>query len=276
MSLDFSHSVRRPIAASNVQVLQASVDPDDVSDFRILVDGRFVKYITIDAGLYSLDDMCFGPSLVSLLPPLPSGDWNKAHISQNFETGDPYFSTISKLQLPSVTNTWHPSYIDHLMLRVEQKLRSNVYEVTCPSFTSPIIAKLARFEWEVPQLEAETAAYGWIEGLRVGPAFVSHLTEEGRVIGFLIARVTNSRHATIEDLPLCRSALAKLHELGIRHGDINKHNFLIHEGKATLIDFDHASRPAREHELEVEYSKLQEELCDTSGRGGIVVERSPH
>lgn len=42
-----------------IKVLQASVDPDDESEFRILVDGRFTKYLTIDPGLYEVDDMCF-------------------------------------------------------------------------------------------------------------------------------------------------------------------------------------------------------------------------
>jgi hypothetical protein len=32
--------------ALNVQVLQASVDPDDESHFRILVGGKFIKYLT--------------------------------------------------------------------------------------------------------------------------------------------------------------------------------------------------------------------------------------
>lgn len=256
----------------NILVLQASVDPEDESDFRVLVDGKFVKYITIDAGLYGCDEMCFGPSLVSLLPPLPPGDWNKGHISRNPTTRDIHFSAVSKAHLPGITRTWHPTQVDHPKLREERKLRSNVYEVTCPGFSSTIIAKFARSEWEIPQLEAETAAYGWIEGHQVGPDFLGHLTEEGRVIGFLIARVADCRHATPEDFPLCHLALSKLHKLGIKHGDINKHNFLIHDGKATLVDFDNASRPASQDELEAELHELQDQLRDTSGRGGKVVE----
>ncbi len=68
-----------------IKVLQVSVDPldEDESHFRILVDGKFVKYLTIDAKLYSVDDMCFEPSLISILPPLPPGDWNTGRISRN-------------------------------------------------------------------------------------------------------------------------------------------------------------------------------------------------
>ncbi|KAF4964422.1 hypothetical protein FZEAL_10871 [Fusarium zealandicum] len=137
-----------------------------------------------------------------------------------------------------------------------QKLRSNVYEATCPYFSSPVVVKFARFSWEIPLLEAEITAYEWVEGSQIGPDFLGHLIEEGRVIGFVIARIDNFRHATLEDLPLCLRALAKLHQLGVRHGDTNKHNFLIHEGGVTLIDFDNSSRIARLDELELELGGL--------------------
>ncbi|GFP52262.1 hypothetical protein TASIC1_0001041400 [Trichoderma asperellum] len=142
-----------------IQVLQASVDPESESEFRLLVNNKFVKYITIDSGLYGIDDMCFGPSLISLLPPLPPGDWNEGHISRDPSTGDAHFAAISKSPLPGITNLWHPTQIDHLKLRMGLKLRSNVYEATCSLFDSTIIAKFARFPWEVPQLEQETEAY---------------------------------------------------------------------------------------------------------------------
>lgn len=266
----------------NIRILQASVDPgEEPSEFRALVDNKFVKYITIDAGLYGCEDMCFAPSLISLLPLLPPGDWNQGHISRDPQTGDAHFSSVSRQHLPGITTAWHPTRVDHLELREERKLRSNVYEVTCPARFGPgtLVAKLARFEWEIPQLEAETTAYRWIEGQRIGPAFLGHLTEEGRVIGFLVARVaaaaaSDCRHAgsAPEDFALCRAVLSRLHGLGIRHGDVNRHNFLIHDGEATLIDFDCASRPAGAEELEAELQGLRDQLRDTSGRGGMVVE----
>ncbi|KAH8602288.1 hypothetical protein B0O99DRAFT_606179 [Bisporella sp. PMI_857] len=155
---------------------------------------------------------------------------------------------------------------------MKQKLRSNVYEVTCDRFSSTIVAKFARFPWEVPRLEKETTVYEWIASHQIGPDFLGHLTEEGRVIGFLMACISDCRHATTEDFHLCHLTLSKLHQLGIKHGDINKHNFLIHGGKATLIDFDSASRTAGVDELEAELSDLLNQLRDTSGRGGRIVE----
>ncbi|KAH7141979.1 alpha-galactosidase A precursor [Dactylonectria macrodidyma] len=257
-----------------LQLLQASVHEDDESDFRILVDNTVVKYITIAPGLFSQDDMCFAPSLFSLLPPLPSGDWNKGRVSRNPITGIAHFETVAKVQLPGINNTWKPCQIDHLELQMGRKLRSNVYEATCPRFGFPVIAKFARFSWEMPLLEAETTAYEWIEGSLIGPDFLGHLIEEGRVIGFVIARIDNFRHATLDDLPLCLQALSTLHELGVRHGDTNKHNFLIHKGRVTLIDFDNASRTASPHELELELRDLGDKLLDSTGKGGRVVERS--
>ncbi|KAK3942998.1 alpha-galactosidase A precursor [Diplogelasinospora grovesii] len=209
-----------------------SVDPEsDESEFRVLVDNKFVKYITIYGGLFMCDEMCASPPT----------------------------------RLPGITSTWHPTQINHLELHMGRKLRSNT-----------VIAKFARFPWEVPQLERETAAYEWIEGHQIGPAFLGHLTEEGRVIGFIMTNIAdgNCRHATPEDYPLCHLALSKLHQLGISHGDINKHNFLIHTGgkAVTLIDFDRASRTATPKELEDELNDLQHQLEDTSGRGGRIVE----
>ena len=61
-------------------------------------------------------------------------------------------------------------------------------------------------------------------------------------------------------------------QLGIKHGDINKDNILIHSGNTTLIDFDNASKAIGVSELENELHSLQDKLGNTSGRGGRVIE----
>lgn len=88
----------------SIQLLQASVDPDGEteSDFRILVKNRFVKCLTIDGGIYETDDMCFGPALVTLLPPFPSGNWNEGRISRDATTGLPYFAAATEKKLPGI------------------------------------------------------------------------------------------------------------------------------------------------------------------------------
>ncbi|KAF2823775.1 alpha-galactosidase A precursor [Ophiobolus disseminans] len=224
----------------HVQVLHSSVDPESESEFRFLVNAKHFKYISIAAGLYSLDEMCSSPSLVELLPQFPSGDWNEGHVARNTTTGQPHFAAISRTNLPR--------------LQMGQKLRSNVYEASSGRFPGLI--------------EDETAIYERIVGHQIGPEFLGHITEEGRVIGFVMERIADCRHATPNDLSLCQSTLLELHRLGIKHEDINMDNFLIRGEKATLIDFDLASQTTRDAELEGELSDLQRQLEDTSAKVG--------
>ncbi|KAK6078714.1 hypothetical protein SCUP234_06052 [Seiridium cupressi] len=208
-----------PTRNSNVQLLAALVDSndDDESEYRFLVDGKHVKYVTVDPGVIPRDDRTFAPVLLAALPPFPSGDWNEGHISKDLLT---------------------------------------------------LLVKFAEFPWQMPFFEAETTAYEWIDGQGVGPKFLGHLTEAGRVIGFVVEYIDGARTADIGDLAACRGALTKLHSLGIKHGDINKYNFLVREGKAVLVDSETAQRCIEKGELEAEYELLERSLGDSSRRGG--------
>ena len=84
-------------------------------------------------------------------------------------------------------------------------------------------------------------------------------------------RITSYRHAMLEELALCQQMLSKLHRLNIKHGNINKHNFHIHDDRATLIDFDSALQCNNVKVLEEELRRLEKELSDVSGRTGRVV-----
>ncbi|KAI0879221.1 hypothetical protein GGS24DRAFT_486698 [Hypoxylon argillaceum] len=94
--------------------------------------------------------------------------------------------------------------------------------------------------WRMPFFEVETTAYEWIMGKGIGPRFLSHSTETGRVFGFVIENVDGARTAEPQDLAACQRILAKLHALEIKHGNINKHNFLIKNGEAVLMDIEMA------------------------------------
>jgi tRNA A-37 threonylcarbamoyl transferase component Bud32 len=87
-----------------------------------------------------------------------------------------------------------------------------------------------------------------------------------------MASVFCCRHAALKDLDVCQTALARLHQLATRHGDTNKHNLLIHQGTATLINFDNALETALNSELEEEIYRLQDNLGDVFNRGGRCVE----
>lgn len=121
--------------------------------------------------------------------------------------------------------------------------------------------KHARFPWELDSYAQETEAYRWIEGKGLAPKFLGHLSEESRVIDF------RARVGGLPDLPIVRNMLAKLHHLGILHGDVNRQNFLIDEDRATILDFESARRCGDPQLLEKEMDSLEKELSDQSGRG---------
>lgn len=67
-------------------------------------------------------------------------------------------------------------------------------------------------------------------------------------------------------------ALARLHLLGIQHGDVNRNNFLVQrpESKVTIIDFETARKCDEQERLQAENASLEESFKDPSNRGGIV------
>jgi hypothetical protein len=76
-----------------LELLHAEADENDDSFFRLLVNGQSMKYVTIEPGLYPLEDLCFGLSLISLLPELPAGDWNDGLVARNPRNGKPHFAS---------------------------------------------------------------------------------------------------------------------------------------------------------------------------------------
>ncbi|KAI9875361.1 MAG: hypothetical protein M1830_008579 [Pleopsidium flavum] len=256
--------------AANLKILHLGVDDCGLeSYFRVLVDCQKVKYISIDGGIYDTDDLCFPPALLSKLPPLPPGDWNLAHIAKSSETTKPHFAWSVQKAFRGITHAWHATKVDYLSLSLGKMLMANVYEASSAHFDTPVIAKLARFPWEIDYYEAETEAYAWIEGHGIGPRFLGHLTEEGRIIGFLLERV-EGRHAVIGDLSACRAVVSKLHDLGIVHGDLNKHNFLVFESRVVLLDFETAVRSEDTDAMDRELRMLEQQLRNESGKGAIV------
>lgn len=137
-----------------IELLQAEVDENDQSFFRHLVDGRSIKYITVEPGIYSSEDMCFGPSLVSILPKLPTGDWNDGLVAKDAKDGQPHFAYCNLIQFPGVQNTWHRTYVNYLELSIGRKLRTGIYKAKCLLFDDDIVvAKFARFPWEIQCME---------------------------------------------------------------------------------------------------------------------------
>ncbi|KYK61638.1 hypothetical protein DCS_02781 [Drechmeria coniospora] len=255
---------------SNVQLLATLVDFDDEEEgeYRFLIDGKHVKYVTVDPGVLPKDDRTFAPIFLPLLPSFPVGDWNEGHVSKDPLTGEPTFSRCERKELAGISNGWHSTSIDHLEFTKVERLRQYMHVVTHANFDRPLLVKFTEFPWQVSYFEAETTAYEWIHGQGVGPEFLGHLAEGGRIIGFVLEYIEGARFAGPEDLAACQVALSKLHSLDIKHGDINKFNFLIRDGTATLIDFETAEKCSEREELEAEYDQLETALRDPSCRGG--------
>lgn len=259
---------------ANVRLLACLFDEDDImdGDYRFLVDGQCVKYVTMAPGTFrgAEDDGTFEPILLGgLFPPFPAGDWNSGHVAKNPETGRASFVRTDTVQFAGVKNLWHPTRLNELEFTRQHHVRQGVHVSTHPEFNDgrPVLIKLAVWPWEVPSMQVETAAYQWISDAGVGPRFLGHLTEgkDGRVVGFATEWLEHTRAAGPGDLDGCEKALGRLHKLGIKHGDINKHNFLVRDGHdVVLIDFEVAERECSSLELEDEMRALKSSLEDTS------------
>ncbi|KAG6152853.1 hypothetical protein E4U37_003457 [Claviceps purpurea] len=265
---------------SDVRLLACLVDEDDAGsgDYRFLVDGRNVKYVSTAPGTFcGLDcERTFEPILLGeLLPPFPIGDWNNGRVARDPVTGKITFIRTEKVQFTGVESVWHNVKLDELDSFCQVKLKQRVHVVTHPTINGggPVLMKLAVWPWEVAWIETETAVYQWICDKGVGPKFLGHLTEgpNGRIIGFITEWLDGTRSAEPRDLDGCKKALARLHQLGIKHGDINRHNFLVregegHEDEVVLIDFDLARRDCSHVELEDEMKALKNNLESTNAQ----------
>ena len=86
---------------AEIELLQAEVDENDESFFRLLVDGRSIKYITVEPGIYSAEDMCFGPSLVFSCQNFPqeTGTMDEARMQRT--VGHIHFCVLQPDPIPS-------------------------------------------------------------------------------------------------------------------------------------------------------------------------------
>lgn len=255
------------------RILSMEVDDEDSfeSEYRVRI-GNIVKYIIISPKTFDRETLSFP---IQSLPNLPyKEEWTVARISRDATNGD-LKTSISNQTLAGVKCQWHNTCINCLELERTKQLTAMAFEATAPHvklFNSPlpiatVIAKIARFEWEIPRIERETRAYQLLEGSELAPRFLGHIHENGRVMGFVLEKV-EGRPASLQDLNLCEQALRKLHDLGCTHGDINRYNFLITNEGAKLIDFEHLVENASPESMVKELGRLRAELVDDSGRGG--------
>ncbi|KIK45934.1 hypothetical protein CY34DRAFT_776654, partial [Suillus luteus UH-Slu-Lm8-n1] len=170
------------------EILSMDVDASDTdteeSIYRLRI-GKQVKYVTIEPGTFPSDVLSFPVDLLPLLPHLPPGNWVQVRVMRGSD-GNPT-AQFMDVTLPEVREQWHPNKVDDLSLPLVKIITSRVRVVQYAS--RPAIAKIARFDFEIAQMERETVVYRAIDGLGVGPAFLGHIVEGDRVIGFLVEQV---------------------------------------------------------------------------------------
>ncbi|KAH8589173.1 hypothetical protein B0O99DRAFT_746226 [Bisporella sp. PMI_857] len=122
------------------------VDDQGDSNYKIQASDH-VRYISIKPKVYDYSSIiCFPPLLIDNLPPLSPGDWTTTTVDA------------------SIYRTF------------EAEWEGNKFAM----------AKIARFEFEIPQVERETWVYRRLsttETMTWAPAFLGHLVENGRVMG---------------------------------------------------------------------------------------------
>lgn len=139
-------------------------DTGDDSYFRILVNNKGFKYLTIDFGVYDPSDMVWPKMIVPQLPPLPAGDWNLGYITRTTTNPKPHFDWRTKKDFSSAGPAWHPITIDFLSLNLGEKRMPNVYEATSTEHfgNTTVIAKFATFPFETSYYAQETLVYSWL------------------------------------------------------------------------------------------------------------------
>ncbi|KAL1880036.1 hypothetical protein Daus18300_001399 [Diaporthe australafricana] len=243
------------------------------SHFRIRC-GESVKYVIVAPETFDDDELLMA---LDCLPPLPydKDEWNFARVSRT--AGDPKLHvSLDFRPLRGLSESWHPQCIDILSLEKVNLLSVNTFECILkdePTQNDQIsadsrtyVAKIARFEWEIPRLERETHAYQVIQHTDIGPRFLGHIHEQGRIIGFLLEKL-DGRPAGIEDLSQCQEVLGRYHGLGLIHGDVNRYNFIIGESRVKMVDFEHYQETSSQEQMNSEMLSLPSELEDESGRG---------
>jgi predicted Ser/Thr protein kinase len=252
-------------------VISMEVDDEneEESEYRLRIGDR-VKYLKVAPRTFDRDILSFP---LGALPPLPyDGNWTVAKIYRDLESGE-LRNAFSYQKLAGVQNKWHNAQINVLDLERISQLTGSTFEAKFKSGldgglspTKTVIAKIARFEWEIPRIETETRAYQLLENSGLSPRFLGHIHEEGRIIGFLLEKL-ESGNASPEELKECQLALRKFHDLGYLHGDVNRYNFLILKDEVKLIDFEKFQENATTKVQAKEMESLKAELRDGSGRG---------
>ncbi|KAJ5979171.1 hypothetical protein N7501_002513 [Penicillium viridicatum] len=228
------------------------------------------RYVIIGVGTFERSTLSMP---LSSLPEFPEDNiWNIAYVSRD-PSGGGLAVDLQYKTFIGIPDLWHPVLVDCLELKRIKQLTATTYEATYShdgssntTRSSVVVAKVARFEWELPRLSQETLVYKRLENTGLAPRFIGHVHEHGRVIGFILEKL-EGREANIEDLSSCQSALQRLHDIGILHGDVNKYNFIVQDDAVRLIDFEKSQLYDGAAYMQAEMDCLCDQLVENTGRG---------
>lgn len=249
------------------QILDQALTRKGHCQFRLLQDGKRVKYITVENKVAFYDGFDLEVSINKLLETLPQDGrfWNYGFF---FMVPDgpqlAHFRCI--MHLPRIKSIWHPQLIDHRDLHFCESVRPNLYKATCDKFDDGkrvVMVKYARFPEDILRLEHETIVYNVIDGHKIGPEFLGHVVEDNRVIGFVLDCVEGATVPVTKNLPECRRPLMRMHDLRLLHRNTDRENFLVKEdGTAVLIDFSWTVKDENTMHLAEELICLEQRITD--------------
>lgn len=163
---------------ANIQILYRTVNlrGKPCASYRIVVNKQHFKTISIDEDLISnVAPHC--TIMTDMLPPLPSNPWNYGRISLS-DTGQPYVFQTSNEVFPGITSLWHPDFYNFLSLNIKQRWTLNVFLVSSPPFSVPVVAKFGRYPHQMKQYSNESSIYRHLQGQDFVPRFLGYIKEK--------------------------------------------------------------------------------------------------
>ena len=221
--------------------------------------GQNVRYLSINSqGIFPEAILEDPARLLAHLPELPDARYNRIHLRRRSNRELQYERYWTE-EMPEVKTKWHRNLVDVTTLETLHVFTERVREVRLPS-GGRAIAKIANWPHQVMEMNAESHAYRLLTERQrpdhppLAPKVLGHLTENGRLVGLLLEKIVgrlpqgnqplDGPHATNghHDFVDCETALERLHDMHLAHGDVGGGNFIIEagSGRARPIDFEWA------------------------------------
>lgn len=166
----------------------------------------------------------------------------------------------------------NPNDISHMATDIQ--CMNHLFAAVLPtpaSIAAPTLGPEVIGVWAWPPGHAhgiadESHIYSIIQAREPGlaPRFLAHITDNGtRVVGFVLERIANAREAGLADLEKCKNSLSRLHALGIAHGRLRRHSFLVCDRNTVLLQgFGGSPKTTDKEILDREFESLEQVLAE--------------